>query len=89
MVLRSRLPASIEFSIKLVCVWSELVRKHNDPAIDYHVSLYEYVVIGHELIAARDVVRINMSSVWILTNALRAIVAGCNFQLCADITSNF
>jgi hypothetical protein len=37
--------------------WSEVVRKHNDPAIDYHVSLYEYVVIGYELIAARDVMR--------------------------------
>ena len=40
--------------------WSELVRKHNDAAIDYHVSLYEYVKIGYELIAARDVVRINV-----------------------------
>jgi hypothetical protein len=69
--------------------WSEVVRKHNDPAIDYHVSLYEYVVIGYELIAARDVVRINMSSVWKLANALRAIIAGWNFQLCADVTGNF
>jgi hypothetical protein len=69
--------------------WSELGREHNDPAIDYHVSLYEYVVIGYELIAARVVVRINMSSVWMLANALRAIVAGCNFQLCADVTCNF
>jgi hypothetical protein len=69
--------------------WSELVRKHNDPAIDYHVSLYEYIVIGYELIAARDVMRINMSSVWMLANTLCAIVAGCNFQLCADVTSNF
>jgi hypothetical protein len=64
--------------------WSELVHKHNDPAIDYHVSLYEYVVIGYELMAARDVVRINMSSVWMLANTLRAIVAGWNFQLCAE-----
>jgi hypothetical protein len=55
------------------------VRKHNDPAIDYHVSLYEYVVIGYELIAARDVVRINMSSVWMLANTLHAIIAGWNF----------
>ncbi len=65
------------------------MRKHNDPAIDYHVSLYEYVVIGYELIAARNVVRFNMSSVWMLANALRAIVAGWNFQLCADVTGNF
>jgi hypothetical protein len=69
--------------------WSELVCKHNDPAIDYHVSLYGYVVIGYELVAELDVVRINISSVWLLANALRAIVAGWNFQLCADVTSNF
>ncbi len=76
-----------EFCIR--SLWSELVHKHNDPAIDSHVSLYEYVVIGYELIAARDVVRINMSSLWMLANALRAIVAGWNFQLCADVTGNF
>ena len=39
--------------------WSELVHQHNDPAIDYHVPLYEYVVIGYEPIAELDVVRIN------------------------------
>ncbi len=69
--------------------WSEVVRKHNDPALDYHVSLYEYVVIGYKLIVARDVVRINMSSVWMLANALSTIIAGWNFQLCADVTGNF
>jgi hypothetical protein len=56
--------------------WSELVRKHNDPAIDYHLPLYEYVVIGYELIAAWDVVRISLSLMWMLANAPRAIVAG-------------
>ena len=60
-------------------VWSEAVRKHIDPAIDYHVSLHEYVVIGYELIAERDIVLINMSSVWMLANTLCAIVAGWNF----------
>ncbi len=65
-----------------------VVRKHNYPAIDFHVSLYEYVAIGYELIAERDVVRINLSSVWMLANALRAIIAGWNFQLCANITSS-
>jgi hypothetical protein len=69
--------------------WSGPVRKHNDPAIDYHLPLYEYVVIGCELIAERDVVRINLSSLWMLANALRAIVAGWKFQFCADVTSNF
>jgi hypothetical protein len=70
-------------------VWSEAMRKHNDPAIDFDVSLYDYVVIGYELIAELDVVRINLSSVWMLANALRAIIAGWNFQLCADVTGNF
>ena len=65
------------------------MRKHNDPAIDFHVSLYDYVVIGYELITERDVVRMNLSSVWMLANALRAIIAGWNFQLCADVTGNF
>ncbi len=46
-------------------------------------------MIGYELIAERDVVRFNMSSVWMLTNALCPIVAGWNFQLCADVTGNF
>ena len=68
-----------EFDNKTASSWSELVRKHNDPAIDYHVSLYEYVVIGYELIAERDVVRINMSSLLMLVNTLCAIVAGWNF----------
>ena len=46
-------------------------------------------MIGYELIAARDGVRINLPSLWMLANALRAIVAGWNFQLCADVPSNF
>ncbi len=65
------------------------MRKHNDPATDFHVSLYDYVVIGYEVIAERDVVRIDLSSVWMLANAQRAIIAGWNFQLCADVTGNF
>jgi hypothetical protein len=56
--------------------WFELVFQHNDPAIDYHVPLYEYVVNGYELIAERDVMRINLSLVWMLANALCAIVPG-------------
>ncbi len=75
-----------------ICIrslWSELVRKHNDPASRYHLSLYEYVVIGHELIMERDFMRINLSSLWMLANALRAIDAGWKFQLCLDVTSNF
>ncbi len=55
------------------------MHQHNDETDDYHLSLYEDVVIGFELIACRDIVRIDLSSVWILANALRAIVAGWNF----------
>ncbi len=70
----------------ILSAWSQLVGKHNDPANDYHLPLYDYIVIGHELIAERDIVRINLSSLWMLANALRAIVAGRNFQLCAEVT---
>jgi hypothetical protein len=41
--------------------WPELGRKHNDPTDDYHLPLYYCVVIGHELLAERDIVRINLS----------------------------
>jgi hypothetical protein len=65
------------------------VHKHNDQTNDYHLSLYEDVVIGHELIACRDLVQINLPSVWMLANALQVVVAGWNFQLCGDVTGNF
>ncbi len=65
------------------------MRQHNDQTDDYHLSLYEDVVIGHELIAFRDIVRIKLSLVWMLANALRAIVAGWIFQLSGDVTGNF
>jgi hypothetical protein len=74
-----------------ICIcsaWSVLVRKHNDPANDYHLPLCDYVVIGHELIEERDIVRISLSLPWMLANALRAIVAEWNFQHCADVTGN-
>jgi hypothetical protein len=69
--------------------WPELVHKHNDPTDDYHLSLYEDVVIEHEMIACRDIVRINLSSVWMLANALRAIVAGWNFSSVVMSQENF
>jgi hypothetical protein len=54
--------------------WPELVHKHNDQTYDYHLQLYEDVVIGHELMAERDIVLINLSSVWMLANALRTLL---------------
>jgi hypothetical protein len=49
--------------------------------------MYDYVVIGYELIAERDIVRINLSSPWMLAKELCAIVAGWNFQLCGHVKS--
>ncbi len=51
------------------------MRKHNDETNYYHPSLYEDIVIGHALVACPDIVQINLYSVWMLANALRAIVA--------------
>jgi hypothetical protein len=69
----------------------ELVRKHNrdDPADSYHLPLFEFVVIGSEVTAERDLVRLDFSSAWMLANSLPAIAAGWGFQLYADVTCNF
>jgi hypothetical protein len=88
----SLLEAAVTAQITDFCsrrAWPELMRKHNAQTNDYHLSLYEDVVIGHESIACRDIVRINLSSVWMLANLLQAIVAEWNFQLCGDVTGNF
>jgi hypothetical protein len=50
--------------------WRELVRKHNDPDDSYHLRFFYFVVIGSEVIAERDIVRINFSSPWMLANSL-------------------
>ena len=42
--------------------FSALLTKHNDPADPYHFDLFEFVVLGHEFSAARDIVRITLSS---------------------------
>jgi hypothetical protein len=67
-------------------LWSTLVRRHNDPEDDYHIGLHEYCVIGHQNEPAFDVLRMNLSSLWMLTHAFRAIKAGWVFQLNADVT---
>jgi hypothetical protein len=65
-----------------------MVRKHNNPDNSYHLKLFEFCVIGYELQAARGIVRINFSSMWMLLNALRSIQAGWVFQLKGDVTGD-
>jgi hypothetical protein len=60
--------------------WRELVRKHNDPDDSFHLRLFYFVVIGSELIAELDIVRINFSSPWMLANPLRTIAASWGFS---------
>jgi hypothetical protein len=66
--------------------WSEMVRKHNYPDNSYHLKMFEFCVIGYKLQAARGIIRINFSSLWMLLNALHSIQAGWVFQLNGDIT---
>ena len=42
--------------------FSDLMHKHNDPEDPYHFDLFEFVVLGGELRAQRDIVRITFSS---------------------------
>ncbi len=66
-------------------LWSTLVLRHNDPD-DGHIGLHDFCVICHQNEAAFDVLRMNMSSLWMLTHVFRAIKAGWVFQLNADVT---
>ncbi len=51
--------------------WLELVLKHNSPSDDsYHLHLVEFVVIGCEVIAERDIARIHFSSPGMLAKSL-------------------
>jgi hypothetical protein len=67
-------------------LWSTLVCRHNDPEDVYHIGLHDFCVISHQNEAAFDVLHINMSSLWMLTHAFRAIKAGWGFQLNAVVT---
>jgi hypothetical protein len=65
------------------------VQKRNDPDDSYHICLFDFVVIGSEVIAERDIVQINFSSPSMIANSLRAIAAGWGFQLNAFAICNF
>jgi hypothetical protein len=73
--------------------WPELVHKHNDPGDSYHLRLFEIVVIGCEVKAEHDVVRINFLlalDASNFSNSLCTIIAvGWGFQLKANVTDDF
>ena len=60
-------------------LFSTLMLKHNDAADPYHLCLFDFVVLGSQVAAEHDLVRITFGSVWMLCNALRAIIAGWVF----------
>ncbi len=66
-------------------LWSTLVHRHNDPDV-YHIGPHDFCVISHYNEAAFNVLRMSISSLWMLTHAFRAIKAGWGFQLNADVT---
>ena len=66
-----------------------LIDRHNDETDQYHLDFFKPVVIGRDLNAKRDIVHINISSLWFLMNSLRAIASGWVFQLNSDTTFNF
>ena len=49
-------------------------------------SMNDFVVLGSELIAQHDIVRITVASLWMLANVLQAIIAGWGFQLNGNVT---
>jgi hypothetical protein len=50
------------------------------------ISIHDFCVIGQQNLAAHDVLRMSLSSMWMLTHAFRAIKAGWGFQLNTDVT---
>ena len=62
------------------------MRKRNDPEDPFHFKLFDFSVLGSELIAERVIVRFTVASFWKLANVLQAIIAGWGFQLNGDVT---
>ena len=65
------------------------VRKHNDPADEYCLSLFSVFTIGHDIKPETQAIHINMSSPWVLFNAIRALETGWVVQLNGDGTFGF
>ena len=70
-------------------LFSTLMRKHNDPDDAYHFRLFDFVVLGSQVTAEHDLVRITFGSVWMMLNAYRAIIAGWGFHLNGDVTGKY
>ena len=67
--------------------WFEtLLEQHNDPDCDYHINLFEPIVIGKDLNPSDDIVYFVLSSLWFLFNIYRNIECGWLFQLNGDAT---
>jgi hypothetical protein len=49
-------------------------------------AIGEFLVLGSQVSPEHDIVRITVSSVWMILNAFHAIVAGWGFQLKGDVT---
>ncbi len=63
-----------------------LIDRNNNFDDDFHFDLFTPFVIGRGIDAKRDIVHINITSMWFLLNILRAIACGWVFQLNADTT---
>ena len=61
-------------------LFSALMRKHNEPEDAHHFRLFEFLVLGSQVTAERDLVLITFGSVSMILNAFRAIIAGWGFQ---------
>jgi hypothetical protein len=66
-----------------------LVARHNDPEDAIHFNMYSAFVICRDLNAGRDIVHMNITSLWLISNILRQIATGWIFQQNADATFGF
>ncbi len=61
--------------------FATLLERHNDPEPDFHLNLFDVVIIGKGLNPADDIMYMNMSSLWNLLSWLRSVEAGWFAQL--------
>ena len=66
-----------------------LIDRNNNYDDDFHFDLFTPFVIGRGIDAKRDIVHINITSMWFLLNIFRLIACGWVFQLNADTTFSF